>query len=276
MKLSLCLAVFNEEKNLHYPLDSAIDLVDEVVVVDGGSTDKTVEKALSYGKKVQVIRTNNPKMFHQNKQKAIEAAKGDWILQLDADEALSNELKQEIRAIIFSDKQKNNQKKFRVQTGEEKDLVEINAFWLSRKNWFLGRFLTKGGVYPDQTIRLYRRGTAYFPCQDVHENVEVVGGPEKTAYLKNPLLHYADPNFSRYLIRWDRYTSLEVEKMKSEGVKKIGFFSYFFWQPIKTFFLMYFRHLGFIDGFSGFVFALFSALRFWVIYIKFKTETTSS
>ena len=96
MKLSLCIAVFNEEKNIHYPLDSTYDLADEVVIIDGASTDKTVEVAESYGPKVRVIHAKYEKMFHKNKQKAIEAAKGEWILQLDADESLSDELKLEI------------------------------------------------------------------------------------------------------------------------------------------------------------------------------------
>ena len=100
MKLSLCIATHNEEKNIHYPLDSAYDLVDEVVIVDGESTDKTVKIAKSYGEKVKIITSNNPKMFHKNKQKAIEEARGDWILQLDADEELSPELKDEIKYII--------------------------------------------------------------------------------------------------------------------------------------------------------------------------------
>src|SRR3989339_559032 len=102
MKLSLCLAVFNEEKNLHFPLDSAIDFVNEVVIVDGGSTDKTVEIAKSYGKKVRIINSDNPVMFHKNKQKAIEAARGEWILQLDADEELSKKLKEEIFSVVIA------------------------------------------------------------------------------------------------------------------------------------------------------------------------------
>jgi len=258
MKLSLCIAVYNEEKNLHYPLDSAIDFVDEVVIVDGGSTDRTVEIAKSYGKKVRVIKTNNPKMFHQNKQKAIEAAKGEWILQLDADESLSDELKLEIKEIISNK-------------------VSYNGYWIPRKNWFLTRFLEKGGVYPDYTIRLYRNGYARFLCKDVHENVEIKG---EVGYLQNPILHYADPDFSRYLMRWDRYTTLEVQssKFKIQNKNKnqfLMFLEYFIWKPKITFFNMYIRHKGFMDGFPGFVFALFSSIRFWVIYVKWRAKKFS-
>ena len=257
MKLSLCLAVYNEEKNLHYPLDSAIDIVDEVVIVDGGSTDNTVEVAKSYGKKVRIINSDNPVMFHKNKQKAIEAARGEWILQLDADEELSEDLKKEILNLL------------KYQISNIKYQKENVGFYIPRKNWFLTGFLMKGGQYPDYTIRLYKNGVAKFPCKDVHENVEIKGA---VGYLKNPLLHYADPDFSRYLLRWDRYTTAEVRVLRA---KPLHFFDYFFWKPFSTFFLMYFRHKGFLDGFPGFVFALFSSIRFWVIYIKFRCRGDS-
>lgn len=256
MKLSLCIATYNEEKNIHYPLDSALDIVDEVIIIDGGSIDKTVEIAKSYGKKIKVINSENPIMFHKNKQKAIEAARGEWILQLDADEELTEESRKEIKKIVGNDPR-----------------VVPNmyvAYNIPRKNWFLTRFLEKGGQYPDYTIRLYKNGVAKFPCKDVHENVEIKG---EIGYLKNSILHYADPDFSRYLIRWDRYTTLEVERMSKDV--KLNFFSYFFWKPKVTFFMMYFRHKGFLDGFPGFVFALFSSIRFWVIYVKFRCRGDS-
>jgi len=266
MRLSLCLAVYNEEKFIHYPLDSAYDLVDEVIIVDGGSEDKTVQIAKSYGKKVKVFIEDNPSMFHINKQKAIEKAKGEWILQLDADEELSEGLKKEIRKIVDSNSQ-------------------LVAYFVPRKNFFLTRFFKKGGQYPDYTIRLYRNGYAKFPCQSVHENVVISNFnvkkeqsdgkklkiKEKIGYLKSPLLHYADQNFSRYLDRWNRYSSLEAEMLLKE--KKINpsifqFINFFFLKPSLWFLRTYIRHKGFMDGFPGFIFALFSSLRFWVIYIK--------
>src|SRR3989338_7607262 len=325
MKLSLCVATFNEESNIHYTLDSAYDFVDEVIIVDGGSTDKTVEKAKSYGPKVKIFVESNPAMFHINKQKAIERAKGEWILQLDADESLSPGLKEEIRQLV-----KNSE--FRVQNSEskkqEKKILDSQfnsefsihnskfvAFWISRKNWFLTRFLMKGGQYPDYTIRLYRNGTVRFPCKDVHESVELIlnikdsfdksqdkqisklqikdqkeinnetmeqSNNETIGYLKNPILHYADPTFSRYLQRWDRYTTLEANqlvKLQTTNYKLQSvfmFLDYFIIKPKLTFFSMYFRHKGFMDGFPGFVFALFSSIRFWVIYIKLPTLSKSS
>ncbi len=254
IKLSVCLAVHNEGKTIHIPLNSIIDIADEVVVVDGSSTDRTVEVARSFGKKVRVIETDNPPMFHINKQKAIEAARGDWILQLDADEEVSKELKEKIKEIIFNGKNS-----------------EFVAFNLPRKNFFLTRFLKKGGQYPDYTIRLYRRGKVYFPCETVHENVKLVNKEDKIGFLKSPLYHYADPSFSRYLMRWDRYTSLDTDLILKEG-KKISFFNYFVVKPLLNFFSIYVRHKGFYDGFAGFVFALFSSIRFWAVYIKYRTK----
>ena len=276
MKLSLCLAVYNEEKNLHYPMDSALDIVDEVIIVDGGSTDRTIAVAKSYGTKVRIINSDNPIMFHKNKQKAIEAAKGEWILQLDADEELTPELKNEIKDAIGQSQIKSDSIRLHPISSDS-----IVAYNLPRKNWFLTGFLMKGGQYPDYTIRLYKNGSVRFPCKDVHENVEIItsvipaeAGIQNTiGFLKNPLLHYADPDFSRYLARWDRYTTAEVERMSKDT--KLNFFNYFVWKPKITFLMMYFRHKGFMDGFPGFVFALFSSIRFWVIYVKWATRNRS-
>lgn len=278
MKLSLCIATYNEEKFIHYPLDSCIDWVDEVIVVDGGSTDKTVQIAKSYGKKVRVYSEDNPPMFHINKQKAIERAKGDWILQMDADEAVSLDLRREIELVITSQSQSKSANFNKFQQISTNSASPV-AYWLPRKNFFLGRFLTKGGVYPDKTIRLYKNGVATFPCKTVHENVtisfptsEVARRDSSEVYigsLENDLLHYADPVFSRYLKRWHRYNDLDV-KLLREGNKKVGLFNYVVMKPLFTFFSMYARHKGFMDGWQGLVFAFFSSIRYIDIYFKFK------
>ena len=292
MKLSVCLAVYNEEKFIHYPLDSIYDLSDEIIIVDGGSSDNTIKIAKFYGNKIKIFHEKNPKMFHINKQKAIERAKGEWILQLDADEALSDELKSEIKRLLAQPGNQREESKLnsssimgdvnlrapdstqsdnhQMSTGGKKIHSRthngIVAYWIPRKNFFLTRFLMKGGVYPDYTIRLYRNGVARFPCKTVHENVDIKG---KVGYLKNPLLHFADPEFSRYLKRWKRYTSLDAEILAKEN-EKLSISSYFFLKPISWFFSSYIRHKGFMDGIAGFIFAFFSSIRFIPIYIKFQ------
>jgi len=250
-KISVAIATFNEEKNIADCLDSIRELADETVVVDGSSTDKTVEIAQKYGAKV--IVTDNPPIFHINKQKAIDACTSEWILQLDADERVTSELGDEILNIV-------------------KSKTEFNGFWIPRRNYFLGRYLTKGGQYPDYTLRLYRKGKGRLPCRSVHEQAEVKG---KVGFLKNDLLHLADPNFSRYLVRFDRYTSLIVDEMAQSKVKLNLFtvMNYMVFKPLRWFLLTYFRHKGFVDGFPGFVFSLFSGLRFMVAYIKYWEKT---
>lgn len=262
-KISVAIATFNEEKNIEDCLKSVVGWVDEIVIVDGGSTDKTVEIAQKFKAKVTV--TTNPPIFHINKQKAIDACHGDWILQLDADERVTVELKKEIiqttnQQLINNQSTTNNQ---------------VNGYWLPRSNYFLGRFLKKGGQYPDYTLRLYCRGKGKLPCKSVHEQAVVEG---RVGFLKNDLLHIADPNFSRYLLRFDRYTSLIADELVGAKLK-IGFvngLNYFIIKPVFWFLITYFRHKGFVDGFPGLVFCLFSALRFPVAYIRYWEKKNTS
>jgi glycosyltransferase involved in cell wall biosynthesis len=252
-KLSVVLAVYNEERNLNDCLKSVKNLADEILVVDGFSTDKTQEIAKKFGAKV--IETTNKPMFHINKQMAIDAAACDWILQLDADERVSPQLVEEIAEIV-----KNGSK--------------YNGFWLPRRNFFLGRFLKKGGQYPDPIIRLFKKGKGHLPCVTVHEQVEIDG---EVGWVKNDLIHIADPSFSRYLLRYNRYTTEMAVALEKENLK-INFltgFNYLLIKPISWFVLTFFRHKGFVDGFPGFVFSFFSSLRFAVSYIKYWEKKNS-
>lgn len=244
--LSVVLATFNEEKNLASCLSSVEKISNEIIVVDGGSLDKTVEIAKEFKAKVSV--TDNPSIFHINKQKAIDKANCEWVLQLDADEVVTDKLAKEIK--------------------EKIENKEINGYWIPRKNYFLGRYLSKGGQYPDYTMRLYRRGKGKLPQKTVHEQAVVDG---KTGYLVNPLLHNADPSFTRYLVRFGRYTDLIASELKQKEVKYNPWLAinYLLLLPVWWFLLTYVRHKGFMDSWQGFLFSFFSALRFPVGYIKF-------
>lgn len=242
-KLSVVLAVFNEESNLKNCLNSVLNIADEIVVVDGGSQDKTVEIAKSFGAKV--IETSNPQIFHINKNKAIDAATKYWILQLDADERVSEDLAKEIKDVISAEH-------------------VLDGYWIPRSNFFLGRFLKKGGQYPDYTLRLYKRGKGRLPAKDVHEQAVVDGS---VGYLKNDLLHLRDLTLGKYLSGLERYTSLLATQIEDSGL--IAFFNYLFLKPLWWFLLTYIRHKGFMDGWQGFVFSFFSSLRFPVAYVKY-------
>lgn len=245
--LSVVLAVFNEEANLSKCLESVKDLADEIVIVDGGSTDKTVEVAKSFGAKV--LETGNPRIFHINKNKAIDAATKDWVLQLDADEVVSGKLAQEINEVI------NNED-------------SLDGYWIPRSNFFLGRFLKKGGQYPDYTLRLYRRGKGRLPAKDVHEQAVVDGD---VGYLKNDLLHFRDLTFGKYLSGLVRYTGILAMQMKEDNllINPKTIIDYLLIKPIWWFLLTYIRHKGFVDSWQGLIFSLFSSLRFPVAFIKY-------
>ena len=251
--LSVVLATFNEEENLGRCLDSVKDVASEIVIVDGTSKDRTVEIAKEYGAKVTV--TSNPPIFHINKQKAIDKATGDWILQLDADEVVSKGLQEEIREIL------------------DKNGVE-NGYWIPRKNYYLGRFLMKGGQYPDYTVRLYRRGKGKLPQKDVHEQAVIEG---KIGYLKHALLHYPYKSFSVYFEKWMRYNHLLASQIEAQVKGKNFFvkifygFGYILLKPVHWMLTAYIRHKGFYDSWQGLVFALMSAFRFpvsFILYLK--------
>lgn len=243
--LSVVLATYNEEENIGKCLAAVKELADEIVIVDGTSKDRTVEISKEYGAKVTV--TTNPENFHINKQKAIDLASKDWILQLDADEIVSPELAQEIKSIL-----------------EKKS--EIAGYWLPRKNWFLGRFLMKGGQYPDYTLRLYRRGKGRLPQKDVHEQAVVDG---KVGYTQEALLHYPYKNFSVYLNKWRRYVNFTAAQLKEKKADKsiVEAIRYLLVLPIYWFLMMFLRHKGFMDLWQGFVFAFYSALRYPASYL---------
>ncbi len=254
--LSVALATFNEEENIERCLSSLKNISDEIVIVDGTSKDRTVEIAKKFGAKI-IVRENPPN-FHINKQKAIDACTGDWILQMDADELVSDELGAEIEKILNSEN------------------VDENGFWMPRKNYFLGRFLMKGGQYPDYTVRLYKRGKGQLPQKDVHEQAVIEG---KVGYLKHALLHYPYKNFEAYYKKWMRYNKLLAGQIRDEVSKKNTLlrifygFAYLFMKPAHWMLTAYGRHKGFMDGWQGFVFALFSALRFpagYILYLQKK------
>lgn len=249
IKLSVALATYNEEKCIKDCLNSIKDIAEEIVVVDGSSVDKTVEIAKSFGAKV--IITENKPVFHINKQLAIDECKGEWILLLDADEVVPSNLAQEIETIT-----------------QQLTPNTYNAYFLKRKKMFLGRWMRKGGQYPDPVIRFFKKSKAYLPCKSVHEQMEVEG---KTGILNNELVHIPNQNFSVYITKDNRYSSLTAQELAERKVKInfISGFSYIYWKPLCVFFNIYIRHLGILDGFPGFVFALYSGLHIRSAYIKY-------
>lgn len=282
MKLSVAIATFNEEVNIGECLKSVKEIADEIVIVDGSSSDKTVEIAELFGAKVTV--TENHPIFHINKQKSFDLSKGDWILYLDADERVSKGLANEIMKVVkmtdeeiseHQDSLKNKELFNRHQKLlEDRDGLigsksgEYVAFFFPRLNYFLGKYLRYGGVYPDGVIRLFKRNKAYLPSKSVHEQMVVMG---RVGWLQNDLLHIDSPTFDRYLKRNSRYIDLITSELKEKKLKKSlwNFLDYMILRPIDWFLMTTLRHKGILDGYQGLVFSFFSALRFPRAYWRY-------
>jgi glycosyltransferase involved in cell wall biosynthesis len=285
MKLSIVLATRNEEENIGRCLESVKNIANEIIVVDENSTDKTREIAQKLGAKV--FLESHHDIFHITKEKALEKATGDWVLQLDADELVTPELASEIREVInITDSEiksrkivdsnkaylfKRHQALIEARDGKiGKDTGEIVGFFIPRRNVFLGKPLIHAGVYPDGVIRLIKNGKAHFPQKSVHEQIQLDG---EVAWLENDLEHYDSPTLKRYLARLNRYTDLQAKELAEKKTPKNPFLFVYYSLliPIYTFCNLYFRHLGFLDGTSGFLWSFFSATHFPIAYFKYLT-----
>src|ERR1700753_1539279 len=180
--LSVAIITRNEEANLERTLGT-VAWADEIVVVDSGSDDRTEEIARSYRSHFYL---EDWKGFVAQKNSALEKCSGEWILSLDADEALSDELAKEIWELLERD-------------------PPFDGYALPRRNLFLGRFIRFGGFYPDRKLRLFRRGVAEFEARPVHETLHFEGS---RGHLKGDMVHDAYPTLETYIAHMDRYSSL--------------------------------------------------------------------
>jgi len=234
MKLSVCIITLNEEKNIERTLAS-VAFAQEIIVVDSGSTDRTVEIARACGAQVFYEPWAG---FARQKNSAIDKCTGDWVLSLDADEELSTELQSQIRVLLPS---RHN----------------YEAYYIPRRNLFLGRWIKHGGFYPDRKLRLFRRGTARFEDRPVHETMVLSG---TATNLDCDILHHAYPSLNGYLRQMNHYSTLGAEIAVSQG--KIShslpvFFSNIVLRPFSTFLWNYFFRLGFLDGREGLLLHLY-------------------
>ena len=254
--LSVVMAVHNEAEVIDRCLKSVTELAEEIIVVDGESTDDTVKIARTFNSKI--ITTTNKSNFHINKQMAMDAAQGYLVLQMDADEVLDSQLQ------AFIQQLKNQVSKI---STDQLVTFQPRAWWLKRHNFFMGRFLSKGGQYPDPVIRLYLKDSAKLPQKNVHEQMVVDG---EIGQAEGHLLHYSTPNLSVYMRKANSYTSFTAEQLYQEGVKPtIGIAAqYLIFKPIITFFSLYLRHRGYVDGIAGFGFALLSAWHYPLAFLK--------
>jgi glycosyltransferase involved in cell wall biosynthesis len=254
MSLSVAIITCNEERNLRRTLES-LRVADAIVIVDSGSTDRTVDIARELGAKVFVEPW---KGYAAQKNSAIEKCTGDWILSLDADEAVSEELAAELEYITKpSDDGAEGRREWclTMSRGRPSDERDMFGFWLPRKNFFLGRWIRHGGFWPDAKLRLFRRGKGRFEERPVHETM-VVDGP--TGRLNGAMLHHAYPTLEGYIAQMNRYSTLGAQ-MATAGRKRGFSVVHIVLRPALTFIYNYLFRLGFLDGREGLLLHLYHA-----------------
>jgi glycosyltransferase involved in cell wall biosynthesis len=233
--LSVVLITQNEERNLPRTLESVLPLVadgkGEIIVVDSGSTDHTVEIAQSFDAKVFVEAW---KGFAAQKNSAMDKASMDWVLQLDADEALEPGLAAEIEVAL-------------------KGGSPLKGFWIPRKNYFLGCWIKHGGFYPDPKLRLIRRGAGRFEEYGAHPTIKLDGS---TGTLSHALIHNAYPTLRGYVDHMNSYSSMGAEVALAKGYRRFSVTNIVV-RPLLTFIYNYFFRLGFLDGREGLLLHLY-------------------
>jgi glycosyltransferase involved in cell wall biosynthesis len=240
VKISATIITFNEERNVSRAIES-LRCADEILVIDSGSNDRTVEIAEKLGARV----VESPWRGYANqKNLAAEQATHDWILSLDADESLSEALEGEIWQL------------------KKKD-ADCDAYTMPRMAQYLGKWIRHSGWYPDRKVRLYDRRKARWVGDFVHETVKVDG---RLGHLQSNLLHFTCNSLSEHLKSMDRYTTLAAEQLLATGAKVT--WGRLVLEPPWTFFQTYFLKLGFLDGVEGLAIANMAALYNFVKYAK--------
>ncbi|MBN2348946.1 MAG: glycosyltransferase family 2 protein [Bacteroidales bacterium] len=240
VKITAIIPTGNEEENIEKAIQS-VQFVDEIIVVDSFSTDRTVEIAKKYTPRViqhEYVNSATQKNW------TIPQASHNWILLLDADERVTPELQEEIQELLQNE-------------------PEEVAYWIYRKNYFMGRHLKHGGWNRDKVIRLFRKDKCGYEEKHVHAEIIANG---KTGILKNKLIHNTYPGFDRYVAKVNRYSWWSARDYD----KKIGKLScyHFFVKPSFRFFKHYILQGGFRDGIPGLTVAFLAFYALMTRYIK--------
>jgi glycosyltransferase involved in cell wall biosynthesis len=237
-KISIVIITKNEEEALRNCLESVKDF-DEIIIVDSFSTDNTVSIAKEYTDKIFLRKFDD---FSSQKNFTLTKCRNDWVLLLDADEVLSEQLKEKIKSSIL-----NSESGYRIK----------------RKTYIFGRLLKYGGHSNDAPLRLFDKRKANF-VQPIHEFVRISG---EVGFIKEPIIHYSTRNLNEYTNKLNLYTDLEAKFMKEKNLR----FSYLglIFYPIFRFLQRYILQRGFLDGYEGFIFYTMSAFYDFVKWTKY-------
>lgn len=240
--IAVLILTLNEEENIEACIDS-VKFADEIIVVDAGSTDKTVELAQAAGAKV-IVRSME-QGFAEQRNFAHSLAHTEWVLFLDADERISEALAQEIRGVISK--------------------ASKLAYKIVRHNFVLNNPVYHGGHAPDWVLRLFPRGQV---CWEgiVHESPQT---KLAAVCLQAPAYHFTYRSWEQYFAKFNRYTTMMAEKMNDKG--KRACFADVFFRPIIGFFKFYILKSGWRDGKMGFILAAFHVFYTMAKYVKLWT-----
>lgn len=240
MSISIIIIAKNEAPRIEACLRS-VRFADEIVLVDSGSTDETIAIAREYAD--QIIETEW-RGYGPTKKIALDHAKCDWVLWLDADETVPEDLRDEILAVV--------------------DTQECYGYYIARKTLFLSQWIKHCGWYPDYVLRLFQRvADPQFTDDEVHESLHIEG---PVGYLKNPMVHNTDPTLHHYFTKFNSFTSLAARQLYLSGARFR--LTDLMFRPIFTLVKMYIIKRGFLDGLPGFILCGLSACYVFTKYAK--------
>ncbi|MDD4900273.1 MAG: glycosyltransferase family 2 protein [Candidatus Omnitrophica bacterium] len=244
LNLSVVVLTKNEERNIKDCLESVAGWANEIIVVDDESTDRTVDIASQYTQRII-----NRKMENEGRQRnfAYAQAKNLWVLSLDADERVSDELQDEIREVL------------------SKHHIDCNGFTIPRRN-FIGNYWVKyGGWYPSPQLRLFRKDKFRYEEVSVHPRAFM---DDPCGHLKCDIIHYSYKNIEDFLNKLNNQTTREAQKWY--GQNKPMRLGRFWYRAVDRFVRSYFVRKGYKDGFYGFLIAYFAALYQFLSYLKYR------
>lgn len=247
--LSVVVITYNEEANIGRCLEAAHEVADELLVVDSFSTDRTVAICQEYGARVVQQAFAG---YVEQKNFATQQARHYHVLQLDADEVLTEELRQSIR--------------------EVKQHWQGAGYTLARLTNYCGSWVRHGGWYPDRKLRLYDRRLGQWTGLLLHERYELQAGQPAPLPLAGDALHYSYHSVEQHVSQLNRFTSIAAEELWLQGRRQVSLF-HLLLKPWWKFVHGYFFRLGFLDGFAGLSIAVISA---WGVFLKFAKLKTKA
>lgn len=222
MKITAAIITLNEESNIKDCLDT-VNWADEILLIDSESTDNTVKIASNYTDKI----VQSPgKSFSQKREIALNHSTNDWILFLDADERMSNDLQQEIVSLV-------------PQTG-------VNGYRINRRNYYFGKWVKHSGIYPDKQLRLFNKNFSEVIHRNVHEGINTSG---IVMDLNGSIKHYSITDLNQMLSKINTYSTLEAQDkfIAEKQISRIGVFTH----AVSSFIRVYISRKGFLDGIEG-------------------------